>query len=89
MRRKDKALAQGSSTAGPVEKRRVWCSARFRRRKWHVSANEVFAKLKQLLRRMASRTVESLWDTIGELLHAFSPNECSNYIRHCGYGRSG
>ncbi len=38
---------------------------------------------------MASRTVESLWDTIGELLHAFSPNECSNYIRHCGYGRSG
>lgn len=50
---------------------------------------QVFAKLKQLLRRMASRTVESLWDTIGELLNAFSPTECSNYIRHCGYGQSG
>lgn len=53
------------------------------------SIEQVFAKLKQLLRRMASRTVESLWDTIGELLNAFSPTECSNYIRHCGYGRSG
>lgn len=50
---------------------------------------QVFAKLKQLLRRTAMRTVESLWDAIGELLHAFSPAECSNYIWHCGYGRSG
>lgn len=49
---------------------------------------QVFAKLKLLLRRTAARTVDSLWDSIGDLLHAFSPTECRNYIRNCGYGRS-
>ena len=49
---------------------------------------QVFAKLKLLLRRTAARTVDSLWDSIGDLLHAFSPAECRNYIRNCGYGRS-
>ncbi|MEO5376044.1 MAG: IS630 family transposase, partial [Alphaproteobacteria bacterium] len=34
------------------------------------------------------RTVEALWSTIGECLDKFSPNECSNYFRHAGYGRS-
>ena len=50
---------------------------------------QVFAKLKGLLRRTAARTVGSLWDSIGALLDHFSPAECANYIRHCGYGRSG
>ena len=50
---------------------------------------QVFAKLKGLLRRTAARKVDALWDAIGNLLDSFSPAECANYIRHCGYGRSG
>lgn len=44
-----------------------------------------FAKLKELLRKAAERTQEDLWNRIGELLDQFSPEECSNYIRHAGY----
>lgn len=50
---------------------------------------QVFAKLKHLLRRAQARTKDSLWDTIGGLLDAFSPDECARYIRHAGYGKSG
>ncbi len=49
---------------------------------------QVFAKLKTLLRRTAARTQESLWSATGALLDCFSPAECANYIRHCGYGSS-
>ena len=44
-----------------------------------------FAKLKALLRKAAARTVEHLWQTIGECLDAFSPTECANYFTNCGY----
>jgi transposase len=44
-----------------------------------------FAKLKRLLRAAAERTVEGLWRAIGRLLDQFSPDECRNYCRHCGY----
>ena len=44
-----------------------------------------FSKLKRLLRKAAERTVEGLWSTLGRLLDHFSPQECRNYIRHCGY----
>ena len=44
-----------------------------------------FAKLKALLRKAAERTVEGLWTTIGQLLDAFTPNECANYIAAAGY----
>lgn len=50
---------------------------------------QVFAKLKTLLRRSAARSVEALWSSIGELLDAFGPAECSRYLRHCGYVQSG
>jgi transposase len=36
---------------------------------------QVFAKLKQLLRKAAARTVEAVWDAIGQLLPAFIPKE--------------
>lgn len=45
----------------------------------------VFAKLKELLRKAAKRSRETLWTTIGALLHEFTPQECANYIRHSGY----
>ncbi|MGH8346771.1 MAG: IS630 family transposase [Pseudomonas sp.] len=46
---------------------------------------QVFAKLKHLLHKAAKRTVEALWDEIGNLLECFPPDECANYIRHSGY----
>jgi transposase len=46
---------------------------------------QLFAKLKALLRKAAARTRDSLWSTIGEALDAFTPDECRNYIRNSGY----
>jgi transposase len=44
-----------------------------------------FAKLKALLRRAAARTIDELWDAIGNALHAFSLAECANYFTATGY----
>ena len=44
-----------------------------------------FSKLKRLVRSTAERTVDGLWNAIGRLLDQFSPTECRNYFRHCGY----
>ncbi len=46
---------------------------------------QVFAKLKHLLRKASARTVDALHDAIGSLLDAFSPAECQNYINNSGY----
>lgn len=46
---------------------------------------QVFAKLKTLLRKAAERTVTATWQRIGQLLDAFSPQECANYFRNSGY----
>jgi transposase len=46
---------------------------------------QVFAKLKALLRGAATRTREALWTTIGQLLGQFSPAECRNYLANSGY----
>lgn len=45
----------------------------------------LFAKLKQLLRSAAERTIENLEQRIGKLLNQFLPTECSRYFSHCGY----
>lgn len=45
----------------------------------------VFAKFKELLRQAQTRTVDALWELIGRTLSLFTPEECANYIRHCGY----
>lgn len=47
---------------------------------------QVFSKLKTLLRKAAERTVEATWRRIGDLLGNFAPNECANYFRNSGYG---
>ena len=46
---------------------------------------QVFAKLKTLLRKAAERSVEATWKRIGALLQCFSPAECANYLRNAGY----
>lgn len=47
---------------------------------------QVFAKLKAMLRKATPRTRDTLWRTIGQKLSMFSPAECRNYLNHCGYG---
>jgi hypothetical protein len=42
-------------------------------------------KLLALLPRAAERTVEATWRRIGELLKAFTPQECAKYFRNAGY----
>lgn len=44
-----------------------------------------FAKLKALLRAKAERTIPALWDTVGDLIDAFKPNDCENYFTATGY----
>jgi len=44
-----------------------------------------FAKLKALLRKAAERTVTGLWNAIGRLTDAFTPDECANYFAAAGY----
>jgi transposase len=46
---------------------------------------QVFAKLKHLLRKAAARTAEAICAAIGELLGTFTPQECANYFRNSGY----
>jgi transposase len=46
---------------------------------------QVFAKLKHLLRKAAARTIESICAAIGEILGAFTAEECANYFRNSGY----
>jgi transposase len=46
---------------------------------------QVFAKLKTLLRKAAERTVEATWRRIGTLLECFSAQECANYLANSGY----
>ena len=46
---------------------------------------QLFAKLKALLRKAAARTQDALWETIGISLEAFTPAECQNYIVNSGY----
>jgi transposase len=47
---------------------------------------EMFSKLKRLLRKVNARTVDATWRAVGKLLDKFKPKECSNYIRRAGYG---
>jgi transposase len=46
---------------------------------------QLFAKLKALLRKAAERSVDALWDRIASLLNAFTPEECTNYFSNAGY----
>ena len=46
---------------------------------------QVFAKLKHLLRKAAKRTAEKTWKRMGALLDAFAPDKCNNYLVNAGY----
>jgi len=47
---------------------------------------QVFAKLKHLMRKAQPRNIEATWRKAGQLLDLFAPDECANYLRNSGYG---
>lgn len=46
---------------------------------------QVFAKLKHMMRKAGERTFENTWRRAGALLDLFSPDECQNYLSNAGY----
>ncbi len=45
---------------------------------------QAFAKLKALLRKAAARSVEALWNAIGNIANTFTTEECTNYFANSG-----
>ncbi|MGZ4954663.1 MAG: transposase [Methylobacter sp.] len=46
---------------------------------------QVFAKLKALLRKAAERTLDPLWQAIGQIMDQFHSDECLNYFNNSDY----
>ena len=46
---------------------------------------QVFSKLKHLLRKAAARTIDAVCAAIGQLLGTFTADECANYFSNAGY----
>ncbi len=46
---------------------------------------QVFAKIKTLLRKAEERTIDGVVSRIGKLLESLTPSECANYLRNSGY----
>jgi transposase len=46
---------------------------------------KVWAKVKALLRKVAARTTEALWDAIGQALQAVTAQDCHGCFESCGY----
>jgi transposase len=46
---------------------------------------QVFAKLKSIVRSAKERTMEGLWQLLGKVLDRFPASECRNYFRNSGY----
>ena len=46
---------------------------------------QVFAKLKHLLRKAAARAADAVCAAIGNALEAFTPRECANHLENSGY----
>ncbi len=44
-----------------------------------------FSKLKAILRRAATRTIDHLWDAVRHALTHFTPDECANFFTAAGY----
>ena len=47
---------------------------------------QVFAKLKHLLRKLAPRTPEAIYQAVAQLLDQYTPQECANHFENAGYG---
>jgi transposase len=45
----------------------------------------VWAKVKALLRQAEARTTEALWQALGQALQAVTAQDCQGCFEHCGY----
>jgi len=46
---------------------------------------QMFAKLKAMLRKAAERSVDGIIKAIGHIIDTIDPDECRNYLRNSGY----
>ncbi|WP_170991780.1 transposase [Bradyrhizobium elkanii] len=78
---------------GSPQRKSGWANYPRQRRPPHLPAlyspdlnpiEQVFAKLKHLMRAAAPRSVEATWRKVGELLNLFSGEECTNYLKNSG-----
>ncbi len=46
---------------------------------------QVFSKIKQLLRKLARRTQDALWGSMQTVLDAVTPTDATNCFQHAGY----
>ena len=46
---------------------------------------QVFAKMKALLRKAAARSLDAVADAIAHILAVYTPAECANYLSNAGY----
>jgi transposase len=46
---------------------------------------KLFSKLKACLKKSENRTLDALWADLADLIDIFTPQECINYFRSCGY----
>lgn len=49
---------------------------------------QLFAKLKALLKKAATRTIDTLWAVVGKILPRLPPNECRDYFANAAYRHS-
>jgi transposase len=47
---------------------------------------QVFSKLKHLLRKAQARSYDALLEATDKLLDTYAPEECANYFQNSGYG---
>jgi len=50
-----------------------------------LTIENAFSKLKALLRARAERSVDALWNSVGDIVKLFEPQECANYFAAAGY----
>ena len=48
-----------------------------------------WSKIKQQLRSLAARTLETLGEGVAQALKRITPQDARGYFRHCGYATSG
>lgn len=46
---------------------------------------QIFSKIKALMRKAEQRTVEAVWKYLGKLLDTITPQECANLFVNSGY----
>ncbi len=51
-----------------------------------IPIEQVFARLKHLMRKAQPRSVEAAWCKAGRLLELFTPQECARCLVNAGYG---